>query len=92
MSGQLSAQAGRRTPALPLPPRQDLESWAGYEYKLLSAEGLAVGELSELLARHRARGWELARLLLAEPAGRSADMTDLQDLGVLLRRKRRNSI
>lgn len=58
-----------------------------FEYKLISAAGLAVGELNELLTRHRRAGWVVAQLLL-DDEDRIADIDDLQDLGILLRRER----
>jgi len=59
------------------------------EYKLLSTEDLAIGELNRVLADHRARGWVVDRLLGAGHAPDSADISDLDDLGILLRRERR---
>jgi hypothetical protein len=59
------------------------------EYKLISAAGLAVGELYALLDRHRRAGWVVAQLLL-DDEDRIADIDDLQDLGILLRRERRS--
>jgi hypothetical protein len=82
-------ETGRTTPAALSAPRQDPACQGSYEYRLLGTDGLAVGELSELLARHRRDGWEVDRLLVSEAAGARADMTDLQDLGILLRRRRR---
>lgn len=58
------------------------------EYKLLSADGLAVGELNALLAQHRREGWVVAQLLLDDD-DRIADIKDLKELGILLRRERR---
>ena len=90
MCDALPMETGRITPAALSAPRQDPASRAAYEYKLLGTDGLAVGELSELLARHQRDGWVVDRLLVSDAGGGRADMTDLQDLGILLRRKRRN--
>lgn len=89
MSDSLRIETGRQTPAAPLPPRREPAGWDGFEYKLLGTDGLAVGELAELLAAHRRAGWEVDRLLLGDEASKAADMTDLIDLGILLRRRRR---
>ncbi|MBN2082736.1 hypothetical protein JW859_11110 [bacterium] len=59
------------------------------EYKLLSTEDLAIGELNRMLADLATQGWEVDRLLGAGDAPDSADIGDLDDLGVLLRRERR---
>jgi hypothetical protein len=59
-----------------------------FEYKLLSADGLPVGELNALLARHRREGWVLVQLLL-EDEDRIAEFNDLNELGILLKRERR---
>lgn len=89
MCDALPMETGRITPAALSVPRQDPADCAGCEYKLLGTDGLAVGELSELLARCQRDGWVVDRLLVGDTAGGRADMTDLQDLGILLRRQRR---
>jgi len=58
------------------------------EYKLISADGLPVGELNALLAQHRREGWVLVQLLL-EDEDQIADINDLEELGILLKRERR---
>ncbi|GEM_PF-2496191 len=90
MCDALPIETGRTTPAALSTPRHDPDARVGFEYKLLGTDGLAVGELSQLLARHRRDGWEVDRLLVGDAAGGQADMTDLEDLGILLRRKRRD--
>lgn len=89
MCDALPKETGRVTQAALSAPRQEPAGRAGCEYKLLGTDGLAVGELSELLAAHQRDGWVVDRLLVGDGAGGGADMTDLQDLGILLRRQRR---
>jgi len=80
---------------IPLPPASATTNQAEataarthFEYKLLSADGLPVGELNALLARHRREGWVLVQLLL-EDEDQIAEFNDLNELGILLKRERR---